>query len=115
MRTVLVVTSADPRREGAAAVAIACAARLAADPGLRVTLCLCEAAPLALARAGCAHADPALLAPLFSALASEDWPVLVETGAPVLQAVGEALVPHRRVTVPELARLAAGSDAFLRF
>lgn len=115
MRTVLVVTSSDPRREPAAATAIACAARLASDARLRVTLCLCEAAPLALARAGCAHTRPAVLAAQLAAFTGEDRPVLVETGAPVLEAVGESLAPHRRVTVPELARLAAGCDVFLRF
>lgn len=111
----LVIVSSDPRTSPRPAEAIRIAAGVGAWKKVTVTLVLCEAAVLSLREFPDELIDEDNFVRYLPIIGEWGRPVLVETGAPLLADLGETPVKYERITLPQLARLAAESDCVLRF
>ena len=114
-KTALVIVNSDPRTSPRPAEAI----RIAAGDGtwkkVEVTLVLCEAAVLALSEFPDELIDEDHFTRYLPILGEWGRPVYVETGAPYLKDLGQTPVPFERITVAQLATLAARHECVLRF
>lgn len=114
-RTALFIVNSDPRTSPRPAEAIRIAAGVGAWKKVEVTLVLCEAAVLALREFPDELVDEDNFSRYLPILREWGRPVYVETGAPLLQDLGETPVRFERIGIPQLAALAAASDCVLRF
>lgn len=114
-RKALFIVNADPRTSPRTAEAIRIAAGIGAWKKVDVTLVLCESAVLALSEFPDELIDEDNYTRYLPILGDMGRPVYVETGAPLLQNLGQTPVPYERISVAQLARLAAESDCVLRF
>ena len=114
-RKALVVVNSDPRTSPRTAEAIRIAAGIGAWKRVDVTLVLCESAVLALSEYPDELVDEDHFTRYLPILGEFGRPVYVETGAPLLENLGQAPVKFERIGVPQLAKLAAESDYVLRF
>ena len=114
-RTALFIVNSDPRTSPRPAEAIRIAAGIGAWKKVEITLVLCEAAVLALREFPDELVDEDNFTRYLPLL--RDWgrPVYVETGAPLLQDLGDTPVPFERIGITQVAELAAKSDCVLRF
>lgn len=114
-QTALVIVNSDPRTSPRPAEAIRIAAGVGTWKRVQVTLVLCEAAVLALSEFPDELLDEDHFVRYLPILKEWGRPVYVETGAPFLEDLGETPVPYERITVSQLATMAAASDLVLRF
>ncbi len=114
-RKALVIVNSDPRTSPRTAEAIRIAAGVGTWKKVDVTLVLCEAAVLALSEFPDELIDDDNFTRYLPIVGEFGRPVYVETGAPLLEDLGETPVPYERITVAQLARLAADHDCVLRF
>lgn len=114
-RKTLVIVNSDPRTSPRTAEAVRIAAGVGTWKKVDVTLVLCESAVLALSEFPDDLVDEDNFTRYLPILGEFGRPVYVETGAPLLENLGQTPVPYERITVAQLARLAADSDCVLRF
>jgi hypothetical protein len=114
-RTALFVVNSDPRTSPRPAEAIRIAAGIGAWKRVDITLVLCESAVLALREFPDELVDEDNFSRYLPMLREWGRPVYVETGAPLLEDLGEPPVPFERIGVAQLAALAAASDCVVRF
>ena len=113
--TVLVIISSDPRTSPRPAEAIRIAAGVGAWQKADVTVCLCEAAVLALSEVTDGFVDEDNFTDYLPLLGQSVRPVYVETGVPLMNNLGTSPVKYERVNVAQLAQMAARSDYVMRF
>ena len=113
--TVLVIISSDPRTSPRPAEAIRIAAGVGAWQKADVTVCLCEAAVLALSERVEGLVDEDKFTDYLPLLGQSGRPVYVETGVPLLKDLGNSPVNYERVSVAQLAQIAARSNYVMRF
>ena len=82
---------------------------------VEVSVCLCEAAVLALGEFVDELVDEDNFTRYLPILGESGRPIYVETGAPLLKDLGQTPVPYERLTLGQLAALAAKSNYVLRF
>lgn len=111
----LVIVNSDPRTSPRPAEAIRIAAGIGAWKKVEITLVLCESAVLALREFPDELIDEDNFTRYLPIVGEWGRPVYVETGAPLLADLGETPVRYERITVAQLAQLAAASDCVLRF
>lgn len=114
-RSALFIVNSDPRTSPRPAEAIRIAAGVGAWKKVEVTLVLCESAVLALSEFPDELVDEDNYIRYLPIIREFGRPVYVETGAPLLKDLGESPVPYERITVAQLAAMAAASDCVLRF
>jgi hypothetical protein len=111
----LFIVNSDPRTSPRPAEAVRIAAGVGTWRKVEVTLVLCEAAVLALSEFPDELVDEDNFTRYLPIVGEFGRPVYVETGAPLLEDLGQTPVSYERITVARLARLAADSDCVLRF
>ncbi|MBX3746792.1 MAG: hypothetical protein KF833_15895 [Verrucomicrobiae bacterium] len=114
-RKILFVINGDPRTSARPAEGIRIAAGVGTWKKVEVTVVLAEAAVLALSEFPDELVDEDNYVRYLPILGEWGRPVYVETGAPFLQDLGQTPVPYERVTVSQVAAMAAASDCVLRF
>ncbi len=114
-RKVLFIVNSDPRSSPRTAEAIRIAAGVGTWRRVEVTVVLCETAVLALSEFPDDLVDEDNFTRYLPILGELGRPVYVETGAPLLDDLGQAPVPYERITVAQLASMAVASDCVLRF
>lgn len=114
-RKALFVVNSDPRNSPRTAEAIRIAAGVGAWRKIEVTVVLCESAVVALSEFPDDLIDEDHFRRYLPIIGEWGRPVYVETGAPLLNDLGQTPVPYERITISQLAALAAGSDYVLRF
>lgn len=114
-RRALFIVNSDPRTSARPAEAIRVAAGIGAWQKIHVILCLCETAVLALSERNEVLRDHEQLAEHLQQIAAQGEPIYLETGAPLLQNLGQTPAPYERISVLQLAELAARADFVLRF
>jgi len=114
-RKALFIVNSDPRTSPRTAEAVRIAAGIGTWKKVDVTLVLCEAAVLALSEFPDELVDEDNFTRYLPIVGEFGRPVYVETGAPLLEDLGQTPVPYERISVAQLARLAADSDYVLRF
>lgn len=114
-RTALFIVNSDPRTSPRPAEAIRIAAGIGAWKRVEVTLVLSQAAALALREFPDDLQDEDNFTRYLPILREWGRPVYVETGAPFLEDLGETPVPYERITISQLAAMAAASNCVLRF
>ena len=114
-RKMLVIVNSDPRVSPRPAEAIRIAAGVGAWRKVDVTLVLCGSAALALSEFPDDLLDEDHFTRYLPIVGEFGRPVYVETGAPYLKDLGESPVAYERITVPQLAAMAAASEFVLRF
>lgn len=114
-RKVLVIVDSDPRTSGRPAEAIRIAAGIGAWKKVDVTVALCASAVLALSEFPDELVDDDNFTRYLPIIGEFGRPVYLESGAPLIDSLGQAPVPFERITAAQLAALAAGSDCVLRF
>ncbi len=114
-RKALFIVNSDPRTSARPAEAIRIAAGVGTWKKIDVSIALCEAAVLALSEFPDELVDEDNFVRYLPIIREFGRPVYVETGAPLLEQLGESPVPWERVTISQLAAMAAGSDFVLRF
>ena len=114
-RKILFVVNGDPRVSPRPAEAIRIAAGVGTWKKVEVTVVLAEAAVLALSEFPDELVDEDNYIRYLPILGEWGRPVYVETGAPFLKDLGQTPVPYERVSVSQVAAMAAASDCVLRF
>ena len=114
-RKALFIVNSDPRTSPRPAEAIRIAAGVGAWKKVDVTLVLCESAVLALSEFPDELVDEDNFTRYLPIVGEFGRPVYVETGAPLLEDLGQTPVPYERIGVAQLAAMAAASDYVLRF
>ena len=114
-RKALFIVNSDPRTSPRTAEAIRIAAGVGAWKKVDVTVVLCESAVLALSEFPDELIDEDNFNRYLPILGEFGRPIYVETGAPLLENLGQTPVRFERIGVAQLARMAAESDCVLRF
>lgn len=114
-RRALFVINSDPRTSARTAEGIRIAAGVGAWRKIEVTVVLCESAVLALSEFPDDLVDEDNFRRYLPIIGEWGRPVYVETGAPLLNDLGQTPVPYERINISQLATLSAGSDYVLRF
>lgn len=114
-RKVLFIVSGDPRVSPRPAEAVRIAAGVGAWKKVEVTLVLCGEAVLALSEFPDDLVDDDNFVRYLPIIREFGRPVYVQDGVSLLESIGESPVPYQRITVSELAALAAESDSVIRF
>jgi sulfur relay (sulfurtransferase) DsrF/TusC family protein len=112
---VLFIVNSDPRTSPRPAEAIRIAAGVGAWKRVEVSMALCESAVLALSEFPDELVDEDNFVRYLPIFRDFGRPIYVETGAPLLEDLGETPVPYERITISQLAAMAAASDCVLRF
>ena len=113
-RRVLFIITGDPRQSARPAEAVRIAAGLSAGRNVEVTACFCSAAALVVGDAAEELVDGDSIARYLPLLA-ESGSVCVPQGAAASVTAQTPMAHSREITDQELARLAANSDAVIRF
>lgn len=111
----LFIVNSDPRTSPRPAEAVRIAAGVGAWKKVEVTLVLSQSAVLALREFPDELIDEDNYVRYLPIIGEWGRPVYVETGAPLLEDLGESPVKYERITVAQLAQMAAASDYVLRF
>ncbi|MBL9136759.1 MAG: hypothetical protein JNK85_12855 [Verrucomicrobiales bacterium] len=114
-RKALFVINSDPRTSPRTAEAIRIAAGVGTWRKIEVTVVLCETAVMALSEFPDDLVDEDHFRRYLPIIGEWGRPVFVETGAPLLNDLGQTPVPYERITISQLAAMAADSDYVLRF
>lgn len=114
-RKALFIINSDPRTSPRTAEAIRIAAGIGAWKKVDVTVVLCESAVLALSEFPDDLIDEDNFNRYLPILGDLGRPIYVETGAPLLENLGQTPVRYERIGVAQLAQMAAESDCVLRF
>ena len=111
----LFIVNSDPRTNPRTAEAIRIAAGIGAWKKVEVTLVLSQSAVLALSEFPDELVDEDNFIRYLPIIGEWGRPVYVETGAPLLENLGQSPVPFERISVAQVAAMAAASDCVLRF
>ncbi len=111
----LFIVNSDPRISPRTAEAIRIAAGIGAWKKVEVTLVLSQSAVLALSEFPDELIDEDNFIRYLPIIGEWGRPVYVETGAPLLEDLGQSPVPFERISVAQVAGMAAASDCVLRF
>ncbi len=111
----LFIVNSDPRISPRTAEAIRIAAGIGAWKKVEVTLVLSQSAVLALSEFPDELIDEDNFIRYLPIIGEWGRPVYVETGAPLLEDLGQSPVPFERISVAQVAAMAAASDCVLRF